>query len=96
VTSSDEKVLKRVRALVETAQSYTPPADAPVVGPGPTQEERLTALKVWYDDWAATAREVVTRRSDLIRLGLAKPRKSKDKGADGSATSPATTPVAPV
>ena len=38
---------------------------------------RLIALRKWYDDWARTAKAVITKRSYLIRLGLAKRRNNK-------------------
>ncbi len=41
-----------------------------------TRLDDLRALRAWYDDWAETARTVMTRRDYLIRLGLAKRKKS--------------------
>lgn len=38
--------------------------------------EGLRALRAWFDDWSETARTVVARRDYLIRLGLAKRKKS--------------------
>lgn len=34
----------------------------------------LVALRAWFDEWAETARVVIKRRDQLIRLGLAKRR----------------------
>lgn len=39
-----------------------------------TRREALIAVRAWYDEWAETARVVIKRREQLIRLGLAKRR----------------------
>lgn len=70
----------RLAGLVELALSPAPfvAAAVPVVDP----EERrrhLTNLKVWYDDWATTARVVIRKRNHLIRLGLATRRSPTTK-----------------
>jgi len=67
---------RRVAALV----GYCP--DLPSSGP-PADTERnaeLVALKRWYDDWAATARSVVHRRDQQIRLGIAQMHRKAPQG----------------
>jgi hypothetical protein len=74
--TKDERT--RLRALAEIAQGFGAEAK-----PDPSAEARqadLIALRAWYDDWSETARSVITRRDHLIRLGLAK-RKKSAKGA---------------
>jgi hypothetical protein len=44
----------------------------------------LNELRAWYDEWATTARAVIKKRSDLIRLGLA----TRKVGAKAKATEP--------
>ena len=96
VRGFDDKELKRVHDLVGTAHSVA----APEASGAPTTMSRadaLTALKAWYDDWATTSRDVIEKRSDLIKIGLAKPRKAKAGPADapGAPVSPIATPVTP-
>jgi hypothetical protein len=81
----------RLRKLVNVAlgPTATLPADAPTQTP----EARITALtnlRDWYDEWAATARAVVKKKSYRIRLGLAN-RKApvrKPKATTGDPKSP--------
>jgi len=61
----------RLKKLVAKAQELTklrPPVD------DAKHREALVALKIWFDDWAATAKTVIKRRDLLIRMGLASPR----------------------
>jgi hypothetical protein len=51
------------------------------------RRQHQVALYRWLQDWSETARAVITNRSDLIRLGVARPRRPK------AAARPA--PVAP-
>src|SRR5262249_44765520 len=67
--------LDRLRALVTIAQTV-------VIVPPVSDGERIALLRegyAWITDWAATARTVITRRDQLVRLGLAKRRKSSQK-----------------
>jgi hypothetical protein len=86
--------IKRVHALITTAHTITPPAPEAKPTAGTTHEERLAALKAWYDDWATTAHRVIEKRTDLIKIGLAKPRHTKVGSNDDPAT-PNTKPVQP-
>ena len=72
----------RLRKLVNVALS--PTGTLPDAPSTQTPEERtraLTALREWYDEWAATARAVVKKKSYLIRLGLASRKPPVRKGA---------------
>lgn len=52
----------------------------------------LIALWKWYEDWAETARTVITKREHKIRLGLAKRRARK---SDAGSQPPVTATVVP-
>src|SRR5262249_54378240 len=63
--------LARIRGLVTVAQTVV--VEAPV-----TDDERTELLRqgyAWISDWSAMAKTVITRRDQLVRLGLAKRRK---------------------
>jgi hypothetical protein len=84
----------RLRELVKSAKT--------VVQPVPLSEEEsdqtLLELYGWLNDWATQAKTLLAKRSHLIRLGIAKPRKSKSDGAPtgtGTATPPTTLPGTP-
>ncbi len=82
---------QELAALVKAALA---PAAAPALEqPAVDPEERrqaLIALKEWYDDCALTARAVLTKRGQLIRLGLAHRRQPES----AEETTP-TTPTSP-
>jgi hypothetical protein len=90
----DHTELKRVHALVVAAQGVAPPTEEDPNTPALTQSEALTGLKAWFDDWSATAHAVLTKRGDLIKLGLAK--RLTTKSAAAAPTPPAPTPAIPV
>lgn len=78
---ADER--RRLQGLVDLALGPVPLA--PGVPPSDAAEVRmgkLTALKLWFDDWAATARAVVKRRDYRIRLGLAHRRSPEPSGGE--------------
>jgi hypothetical protein len=80
---------ERLRALVIAAQSSPEISDADLEGDAAAttakakRDVELANLRAWYEDWAATARSVVTRRDYLIRLGLAKRRSARKSAALG-------------
>jgi len=87
--TADERT--RLRALLALAQS-SPAADVDASLLHQRRDVELAALRAWYDDWAETARTVVTRRDHLIRMGLAKRRARKPGGqpkASGAIKAPA-------
>ena len=82
---------------IETAQSL--PAPAPVIDDArasddddePTaQDLALTELHAWWVDWSQSARAVIRKRSQLIRLGLASRRAGKAEDG-GDVPPPVTT-----
>jgi hypothetical protein len=68
-----------VRGWLELAQRGAAPA-APVVARA-ADDDALEALHDWVTEWSLVARKVLTRKVDLIALGLAekKPRAAKPK-----------------
>ena len=69
---------KAVRAWLDLAQRGAAPAAPAEEAP---DDEALVALHEWVTEWALVARRVLTRKADLIALGLAekKPRAAKPK-----------------
>ena len=76
---------ERLRRLIGVAQSSPEISFADLEEHSATatakeqRDHQLGNLRVWYEDWSATARATVTRRDYLIRLGLAK-RRRRQKG----------------
>jgi hypothetical protein len=68
----------RLRALVGVAQSSPrlPIIASTAASSVEKRTEALRELRAWYNDWASTARAVVTRRDYLIRLGLARRKRA--------------------
>lgn len=63
---------ERVGKLVDLALAPTPVLPkVETEGEAERRRQKLTSLKLWFDDWSATARTVVTKRNYLIRMGLA-------------------------
>jgi hypothetical protein len=94
----DKAERERLRALIEIA---TRPANDDDAAEGDDDDELLPsgtatregqlALRAWYQEWSEVARVVVKRRSDLIRLGLAR-RKSSSKSAPTPPSGPVPNP----
>ena len=81
----DKKERERLDGLVKIALKPTsalPAASAKSADRAAARIAALTALKDWFDEWAATARVVVQKRAHLIRMGLAY-RKSPKTGPEG-------------
>lgn len=72
------EVRKHLAQLVKVALGPTGAASQPAPTVDPAQRrERLVAVKLWHNEWAATARAVIHKRAYLIRMGLASRRPSK-------------------
>lgn len=88
---------KRLRALVETAESSPDLGDDPVAAHTETDAKHLAdlvALRVWFEDWSEMAKTAVKRRDYLIRMGFAKrksPKRSGDARTGDAADAGATT-----
>lgn len=67
-----------LRRLVERSKRFSP--GPPRAGPAVDLDAAHAALYAWWRDWSATARVVITRRDQLIRLGLAERRRT-ERGA---------------
>lgn len=77
------KVRAELREHVTIAKGFNAPARAPETGKqvADCHREKLVALKMWFDDWAETARTSKLSRFHLIHLGLAKAKKAAKTGA---------------
>lgn len=74
----------RLRALVTTAMTAAKAEeDASDAADDGVPNEALLKLHAWYGEWSEVARAVIKRRDHLIRLGLAK-RKKTARGAAGT------------
>jgi hypothetical protein len=74
----------RLRALVTTATTAAKSEeDASDAADDGVPNEALLKLHAWYGEWSEVARAVIKRRDHLIRLGLAK-RKKTAKGSPGT------------
>ena len=68
--------IRHLKKLVSIAMAPAPDAveetdSAELTAQKTARVEMLTELRGWYDDWAETARSVLTRRDHQIRVGLA-------------------------
>lgn len=73
----------RLRALVTTATTAArTDVEASDAADEPAPNDALLKLHAWYGEWSEVARAVIKRRDHLIRLGLAK-RKKTAKGEPG-------------
>ena len=91
VTKSERKRLGEMVSIVETQAAPLPEAEpAPVA----TRDAEIMQLRAWLLDWSDTARAVIKRRDQLIRLGIGK-RRAK-KGPPVAAPTVPATPAGPV
>lgn len=74
VTKSERKRLAEMVSIVETQAAPLPELEpAPVA----TRDAAIMQLRAWLLDWTDTARAVIKRRDQLIRLGIGKRRSKK-------------------
>jgi hypothetical protein len=71
---------RSIARLVAVVTSSLPPATPQLATPS-MAVSHVIALHAWLQDWSKTARTVITRRDELLRLGLGKRRA---KGAVGA------------
>jgi hypothetical protein len=89
----DEAERARLSGLCDLALRAAPtnPAErAQAEGLAKERQDALVALRAWFEEWSEVARAVITRRDQLILLGLASRRKS------GSEEEEEDSPVTPV
>jgi hypothetical protein len=90
----DKNERARLRKLVDVALGPTEPL--PKAPGAPTPEERrkaLTALREWYEEWAAAAKAVVKKKGYRIRLGLASRKPPVRKAKTGAPLADAKAPA---
>jgi hypothetical protein len=95
-TGVTKEVLKKLHASVDTVQTV---AEAPTQHLLDADTRRLDVLRkihAWITAWSEMARTVITRRDQMIRLGIAKRRARKSKKTDLTpAAPPVTSPSTP-
>jgi hypothetical protein len=78
---------------VHIVETTTAPTVVPVVAPETdARMEALTELYAWIQDWSDCARAVITRRDQLIRLGIGK-RHARVAATPAPQPAPAPAPV---
>ena len=84
---------KQIKALVHLVETTPAPAVEDAVAPPDARMAALGELYAWVQDWSDCARSVITRRDQLLRLGIGK-RRAREAAATPQ---PEPTPVpAPV
>ena len=84
-----------MRRLVQIAERSAAPEAAEPSPASPESADALVRLKAMYDEWVEVARVAVTRRADLIRLGILRRRRpSKGSEASEDEATPTPPPVA--
>lgn len=73
----------RLRGLVASATAWSGAAPAPAsTAIAEEPGEALITLYAWYREWSETARVVIKRRDQLVRLGLARRKAAKPGDAE--------------
>ncbi len=90
VTKEARKEARHLVHVVETTPAPTVTLD--VAPPTDARFEALSELYAWVQDWTDCARAVITRRDQLIRLGIGK---RHTRAAAAPAPTPTPSPVAP-
>lgn len=90
ITAEERARLRKLIAAAERGEKAAPPS-ARDTDEAEVRLEALVALRAWFDEWAETARVVIKRRDQLIRLGLAKRR----AGATEEEPDPTPEPAGP-
>ena len=92
VTKEERKQAKQLVHLIETT------AAPEVTSAPPPVDDRMNALMevyAWVQDWTDSARAVITRRDQLIRLGIGK-RRARVAVDPTPVPSPTPTPIAQI
>ncbi|MFO0577794.1 MAG: hypothetical protein U1A78_27625 [Polyangia bacterium] len=81
ITGEERARLRRLVAVAEKGAAPDAQQEKLAAASEAQAEARLQALvdlRAWYDEWAETARVIIKRRDQLIRLGLARRRSAED------------------
>lgn len=92
ITAEERARLRRLIAEAERGEKAAPPS-ARDTDDAEIRLEALAALRAWFDEWAETARVVIKRRDQLIRLGLAKRRAGTTEEDPDPTPEPASPPA---
>jgi hypothetical protein len=95
-TGTTKETLKELQAMVDAVQSVAPTESAPALDVDARRLATLRKIYAWITAWSEMARTVITRRDQMIKLGIAKRRSHKAKGAVVTPPAPPVTPAPPV
>ena len=88
-----EEECKQIKALVHLVETTPAPAVEDAVAPPDARMAALGELHAWVQDWSDCARSVITRRDQLLRLGIGKRRAREASVTPAPQPTPAAPPV---
>ena len=86
---------KELRGYVEAFRSSAPVQPQHVTEDEVKRAEVLRKIHAWITAWSEMARTVITRRDQMIKLGIAKRRAHKARGGGVAPAAPPVTPPPP-
>lgn len=95
-TGVTKETLKQLHRMVETVQTVAASPAEHLLEADTRRIEVLRKIYAWITAWSDMARTVITRRDQLIRLGIAKRRSRKTKSVVVAPPARPVTPTAPV
>jgi hypothetical protein len=95
-TGVTKEMLKKLQGFVDNVQTVAAPIHPQHLADADAKRtEVLRKIHAWITAWSEMARTVITRRDQMIKLGIAKRRSHKAKGAV-TPPAPPVTPAPPV
>ncbi len=92
-TGVTKEAIRQLQGFVDTVQTVAPAHPSRLAEADAKRTEVLRKIHAWVTAWSEMARTVVTRRDQMIKLGIAKRRpRAKAKGA---VVTPAAKPMTP-
>ena len=95
-TGVTKEVLKKLQGFVDKVLTVAPPHPQHLADADVKRTEVLRKIHAWVTAWSEMARTVITRRDQMIKLGIAKRRSHKAKGAVVTPPAPPVTTAPPV
>ncbi len=80
-TGVTKEMLKKLQGFIDNAQTVAPLHPQHLADADAKRTEVLRKIHAWITAWSEMARTVITRRDQMIKLGIAKRRSHKAKGA---------------
>lgn len=88
-------MLKKLQGFIDNAQTVAPLRPEHLSDADAKRTEVLRKIHAWITAWSEMARTVITRRDQMIKLGIAKRPSHKAKGAVVTPPAPPVTPAVP-